>query len=137
MELYSQAVEYYNGISDDKFTIYQDRIQNMLVRPEILTCMSSASANPEAHRREEEMKKQRLESMAPDELEKMRQDDIMKRKKERAVKMKLNNEMQENIKLETDKDYQEVNEILEQSQKKANVAKLDIQRDISKQKSNL
>ena len=109
----------------------------MLVRPEILACMSSASANPEQHRRDEEMKKQRLESMAPDELEKLRQDDMMKRKKERAVKMRMNNEMQENIKLETDKDYQEVSNILEQSQKKAKVAKLEVQRDISKQKSNL
>ena len=26
MQLYSQAVEYYNGINDDKYTVYQDRI---------------------------------------------------------------------------------------------------------------
>ena len=90
MLLYQQAVEYYDGMNDDKNAIYQDRIQNMLVRPEILAVMSNASKNPEAHRREEEARKERLESMAPDELEKLRQDEMIKRKKERAAKMKIN-----------------------------------------------
>ena len=37
--LYSQAVEFYNGMNDSKFSVYQDRIQNMLVRPEVLLQM--------------------------------------------------------------------------------------------------
>lgn len=39
MILYSQAVEYYNGINDDKQNSWQDKIQNMLLRPEILMVM--------------------------------------------------------------------------------------------------
>ena len=35
MLLYSQAVEYYNGINSNKYTYYEARIQNMLIRPEI------------------------------------------------------------------------------------------------------
>lgn len=47
MLLYQQAVEYYDGLNDDKNAIYQDRIQNMLVRPEVLAVMSQASKDPE------------------------------------------------------------------------------------------
>jgi hypothetical protein len=82
-------------MNDNKYTIYQDRIQNMLVKPEILMVLQSASRDPEAHRRDQEENRVRLDSMAPDELEKLRQDEISKRKKERVAKMKINNEMQE------------------------------------------
>ena len=47
----------------------------MLVRPEILAIMASASKAPEAHRQQERAREKRLESMAPDELEKMRQEE--------------------------------------------------------------
>ena len=50
--------------------------------------MSRASENPEAYKREEALKKERLDSMAPAELEKLRQDDMQKRKKERAAFLK-------------------------------------------------
>jgi len=43
MILYSNAVEYYNGISSEKYTYYEARIQNMLIRPEIFNVMSNAS----------------------------------------------------------------------------------------------
>lgn len=39
MQLYSQAVEYYSGINDVRYVYYTERIQNMLVRPEILRLM--------------------------------------------------------------------------------------------------
>ena len=55
--LYSQAVEYYNCINDDKYNVYQERIQNMLVRPEILSVMQNASKDPAAAKREEENRK--------------------------------------------------------------------------------
>ena len=74
----------------------------MLVRPEILMVMQNASRDPEAHRREEEAQRERLGSMAPDELERLRQEEAMQRKKERVAKMKINSEMQEQVKRETD-----------------------------------
>ena len=52
MLLYSQAVEYYNGINDNKFVIYQDLIQKILVKPEVLIAMSSASKDPAAYAKE-------------------------------------------------------------------------------------
>lgn len=39
MQLYSQAVEYYSGMNDARYIQYTERIQNMLVRPEILQLM--------------------------------------------------------------------------------------------------
>lgn len=39
MQLYSQAVEYYSGMNDVRYVYYTERIQNMLVRPEILRLM--------------------------------------------------------------------------------------------------
>ena len=44
----------------------------MLIRPEILAVMMSASKDPEAHREEEKIKRERRMTMAPDELEKIR-----------------------------------------------------------------
>lgn len=44
----------------------------MLVKPQIIAVMSSASKDPVAHKKEEDRKKERLDSMAPDELEKLR-----------------------------------------------------------------
>ena len=67
--LYSQAVEYYNCNNDDKHIIYQERIQNMLVRPEILMVMQTASKDPEAAKRDEANKKQKLDAMRPEERE--------------------------------------------------------------------
>ena len=55
--------------------------------------MSNASRDPEAHRKEEAAREERLNSMAPDELEKIRQEEMIKRKKERAAKMRINNEV--------------------------------------------
>ena len=52
MLLYSQAVEFYNGMNDSKFMIYQDLIQKILVKPEVLMVMSTASQNPEAYAKE-------------------------------------------------------------------------------------
>ena len=135
--LYSQAVEYYNGINDDKFSIYQDRIQNMLVRPEILMVMQNASRNPDGQKREEEARKERLDSMAPDELEKLRQEEHAQRKKERAAKMKINNEVQETLKRETDVNYKETMQMFEDTEQKAEVAKGEINKNLASQRTNL
>ena len=103
----------------------------MLERPEILMVMQEASRDPEAHKREEEQKKQRLEKMKPEELEKLRQDEIQQRKKERAVKMRLNNEAQETIKRETDANYKEAAIMFEDVSKKEEIAKGEISRDLA------
>ena len=51
--------------------------------------------------------------------------------------MKINKEVEETIKLETDKNYQMASNMLEESQKKASLAKLAVQNDLSKQKSTI
>ena len=38
--LYSQAVEYFNGINDEKFQYYHERIQNVLLKPQVIQLMS-------------------------------------------------------------------------------------------------
>ena len=130
--LYSQAVEYYNGINDDKHIIYSERIQNVLVRPEVQQTMQAASRDPSTLKKEEQERKTRLDSMAPDELEKLRQEEFTQRKKERAAKMKINNEMQETIKRETDQNYKAASEMYETQEKKAVIAKNEVDRDLSK-----
>ena len=39
MKLYSLAVEYYSGMSDEKYIFFTERIQNTLLKPEILRLM--------------------------------------------------------------------------------------------------
>ena len=41
MQLYSQAVEYYSGMNDVRYIHFTERIQNMLVKPDILALMNS------------------------------------------------------------------------------------------------
>ena len=51
--------------------------------------------------------------------------------------MKLNSEMQESIKRETDQNYREASEMFEEKAKKEEIAKQEVQRDLSNQKTNL
>lgn len=39
MQLYTNAVEYYSGMNDVRYIHFTERIQNMLIRPEILKLM--------------------------------------------------------------------------------------------------
>ena len=75
--------------------------------------------------------------MGPEEQKRTQQQEMDRRKKERAAKMKINKEVEETIKLETDKNYQMASNMLEESQKKASLAKLAVQNDLSKQKSTI
>jgi hypothetical protein len=43
--LYSEAIEHYNEISDIKFYDYQDRLHNMLMRPEVVAVMDGNGLN--------------------------------------------------------------------------------------------
>ena len=49
MLLYSQAIEYYNGINGEKYTFFESRIQNLLIRPEVHQVMADASRDPKKY----------------------------------------------------------------------------------------
>ena len=55
--LYSQAVEFYDGMNDEKHVTYEARIQNMLIKPEINAVMKAASRDPEGYAKKEAEKK--------------------------------------------------------------------------------
>eukprot|EP00347_Sterkiella_histriomuscorum_P021984 403332085 len=94
--LYSQAVEYYNGMNNDRFQLYADRIQNFLLKPEVLKVMQCASANPDGYKKEMEEKKlikqQQLNQMDQGEARKAHQAEQERKKKERVQKMAQNME---------------------------------------------
>jgi len=46
------AVEYFNGQNDEKYTFYTERIQNTLLRPEVMSLMNKLQADPAAYKRE-------------------------------------------------------------------------------------
>uniref|UniRef100_A0A7S3MRU3 Uncharacterized protein n=1 Tax=Fabrea salina TaxID=342563 RepID=A0A7S3MRU3_9CILI len=48
VNLYSQAIEYYEHVQDPKYYDFQDRLHKILVRPEILKLMQSEK-KPQAH----------------------------------------------------------------------------------------
>jgi hypothetical protein len=45
MKLYSLAVEYYSGMSDEKYIFFTERIQNTLLKPEILRLMGEQDSD--------------------------------------------------------------------------------------------
>ena len=45
MQLYSQAVEYYSGQNDEKYMYFTERIQNTLLRPEILAMIKQQNSS--------------------------------------------------------------------------------------------
>ena len=57
--LYSQAVEYYNSLTDEKYQYYEGKIQTLLVRPDILLVMSQK--NKEVSARDVISQEQRLQ----------------------------------------------------------------------------
>ena len=84
MQLYSQAVEYYSGMNDVRYVYYTERIQNMLVRPEILRLMkegktydddSKESALERARRIRGNMKHTR--TLGPQQIKKLEQSQMM------------------------------------------------------------
>ncbi len=48
--LYSQGVEYYNSLTDEKYQFYEKKIQELLVRPEILLVMSQGPNETQANK---------------------------------------------------------------------------------------
>jgi len=51
MNLYSQAVEFYDGMNDERYVTYESRIQNLLIKPAIATVMANASRDPEGYKK--------------------------------------------------------------------------------------
>lgn len=45
LELYSDAVEYYNSRVDKRYLSYETKMQNLIVRPEIMMLMSGQNPN--------------------------------------------------------------------------------------------
>lgn len=58
MQLYSQAVEFYSGQNDEKYMYFTERIQNTLLRPEILKLIRHQNS-PNKSQREELEKQQK------------------------------------------------------------------------------
>lgn len=56
MKLYSLAVEYYSGMNDEKYIFFTERIQNTLVRPEILRLMGERDSEEKITTRKSEEK---------------------------------------------------------------------------------
>lgn len=52
MQLYSQAVEYYSGMNDEKYMYFTERIQNTLLRPEILALMQQQNLSNDKDKKE-------------------------------------------------------------------------------------
>lgn len=40
LELYSDAVEYYNSRTDKKYLLYQNRMHRLMVQPDVMIVMS-------------------------------------------------------------------------------------------------
>ena len=73
MNLYSQAVEFYDGMNDERYVTYESRIQNLLIKPSIATVMANASRDPEGYKKKEAEKKALMESQTAEEAAKAKQ----------------------------------------------------------------
>ena len=82
--LYSQAVEFYDGMNDEKHVTYEARIQNMLIKPEINAVMKAASRDPEGYAKKEAEKKKIAETQSRDEILKAKAKEQDRLKKERG-----------------------------------------------------
>ena len=84
-----QAVEYYSGMNDEKYMYFTERIQNTLLRPEVMTLMrdrnnSLDSADDNNNRR---MSTNSEKKLTKDELLKKRQQEHEERKRARVDKL--------------------------------------------------
>ena len=110
--LYSQAVEFYDGMNDEKYVVYESRIQNMLIKPEIASVMCAASRDPEGYAKKEADKKKVIETQTDEEALKAKQQELDRQKKDRATKLKKANEVAEEVKMKETPHYKESVEIM-------------------------
>ena len=45
MQMYSRAVEYYSGMNDERYLYFNERIQNLLCRPDIIKLMTAEKSD--------------------------------------------------------------------------------------------
>lgn len=92
MQLYSNAVEYYSGMNDVRYIHFTERIQNMLIRPEILKLMKEGKVEGGQKDALEQVRQARASmkhtrTMGPEQMSTM--DQNKKGKKGDAAKKKL------------------------------------------------
>jgi hypothetical protein len=100
-------------MNDEKYTHFESRIQNMLVKPEILTVMASASKNPEQFKKDEEERTRQKQAKTDREKAYDKQKQHEQRKKERMLKLKNNTEINDDIKGAIDPAYKQAVNIIE------------------------
>ena len=108
MQLYSQAVEFYSGQNDEKYMYFTERIQNTLLRPEILKLIRHQNSPNKSQREElEKQQKDQMEkekSMTHGERMKLRQVEHEQRKKARVQKLEENSVVEDLLNPQTKKD---------------------------------
>ena len=78
-------------MNDEKYMYFTERIQNTLVKPEILTLMNSKTgAGKTENEAQMEEKKKEEAKLSKEELFRKKQEDHEKRKKERTEKLAIN-----------------------------------------------
>jgi len=131
MLLYSQAIEYYNGINDEKYTYFESRIQNLLIRPEVYQVMADASRDPTKFDKDQEAKKKALEDKSEKQLRQERLLANEARKKERIQKLKASTEIAEELKITLDPVYKQTAEHIEQQAEFEREAKEVLKKNIA------
>lgn len=95
MQLYGQAVEYYSGMNDEKYLYFTERIQNTLLKPEILKFMKETNNKDELEKgeyiKEREERKQEEKKLSREDQMKVKLQEHEKRKKERVEKLQKTN----------------------------------------------
>mmetsp|Transcript_14285 Transcript_14285/g.24314 ORF Transcript_14285/g.24314 Transcript_14285/m.24314 type:complete len:139 (-) Transcript_14285:1180-1596(-) len=138
MQLYSQAVEYYSGMNDEKYMFFTERIQNTLLKPEILKLMKDSNTGDEESKQEYKRqmleKKQMEKAMTHQELMKLRQEEHEMRKRARIDQLHAT---QENQDLIHDPEFIKEKEIIETSKKVVQETVQIIQNDIKSQKDSI
>ena len=130
-----QAVEFYNGMNNDKYQLYEGRIQSLLVKPEVLRTMSLASQDPELYQKEQEehqAKQVQMRSLDDREARKIMQIEQDKRKKEKGLKMTQNME-----EIKGDSPESKMAHMLDEQENLAEIAEKELKKDQSVQKENL
>ena len=89
MSLYSTAVEYYSGMNDEKYVYFAERIQNTLLKPEILKLMKINNKGKFSRARKSGLRDPSPEApqLSSDEKQAKKKEDQEIRKKERIEKL--------------------------------------------------
>lgn len=122
-------------MNDEKYMYFTERIQNTLVKPEILTLMNSGKSKEEKDKldKEEEEKKKQEDKMSKEELFLKKQADHERRKKERTEKLAINQHQQ----LVADPQFQKTKAVIEEQKEIVKKTTQMLQTDKMEQKDSL